>query len=159
MTLPNTTEFDAIVVGSGISGGWAAKELSEKGLSVLVLERGAPLQHGKDYIGEHVPPWQTPFRGKPLRELYQQDYRVQSTSYAFNELTRHFWLNDRENPYDLNEDNPFLWMRGGRVGGKSIMWDDKFIAGVTWISKQIKKMATELIGRFVMLILRPGIAT
>ncbi|HEB27151.1 MAG TPA: GMC family oxidoreductase, partial [Porticoccus sp.] len=110
-----TYDYDAIVVGSGISGGWAAKELTEKGLKVLVLERGAPLEHGKDYKGEHVPPWKAPFRGKPERELYKQDYRVQSTSYAFGELNRDFWLNDRENPYDVNEDNLFLWMRGGRV--------------------------------------------
>jgi choline dehydrogenase-like flavoprotein len=118
----NSNDFDAIVVGSGISGGWAAKELSEKGLKVLVLERGAPLEHGKGYTGEHVAPWQTPKRGKPLRDLYKSDYPVQSTSYAFNELTRHFWLNDRENPYVLDEDNKFLWMRGGRVGGRSLMW-------------------------------------
>lgn len=118
----NTADFDAIVVGSGIAGGWAAKELTEKGLKVLVLERGAPIQHGRDYVGEHVPPWQTPNRGKPDRELYKSDYPVQSTSFAFNELTRHFWLNDRENPYVLDKDNRFLWMRGGRVGGKSGLW-------------------------------------
>ena len=84
----NATDFDAIVVGSGISGGWAAKELTEKGLKVLILERGAPLQHGKDYTGEHVPPWQRSKRGKPPRELYKSDYPVQSTSFAFNEQVK-----------------------------------------------------------------------
>ena len=117
-----TTTFDAIVVGSGIAGGWAAKELTEKGLKVLVLERGAPIQHIKDYLGEHVPPWKTPYRGKPDRELYKNDYPVQSTSYAFNELTRQFWLNDRQNPYVLDKKNRFLWMRAGGVGGKSGLW-------------------------------------
>lgn len=117
-----STDFDAIVVGSGISGGWAAKELTEKGLKVLVLERGAPLQHGKDYKGEHKASWELPFRGKPLRELYKQDYPVQSRSYAFSERNRDFWLNDREDPYVLDKDKPFLWARGGRVGGKSLMW-------------------------------------
>ena len=117
-----STDFDAIVVGSGISGGWAAKELTEKGLKVLVLERGAPLEHGKDYKGEHKASWDLPFRNKPLRELYKQDYPVQSTSYAFSERNRDFWLNDREDPYVLDKENPFLWARGGRVGGKSLMW-------------------------------------
>ncbi len=116
------TDFDAIVVGSGISGGWAAKELTEKGLKVLVLERGAPLQHGKDYKGEHKPNWDLPFRGKPLRELYKQDYPIQSTSYAFGERNRDFWINDREDAYVFDEKNPFLWARGGRVGGRSLMW-------------------------------------
>ena len=99
----NDVEFDAIVVGSGISGGWAAKELTEKGLKVLLLERGAPLQHGKDYTGEHVPPWKVPFRGKPLRELYKQDYRVQSTSYSFGEATRDFWLTYARLPPEIQE--------------------------------------------------------
>ena len=116
------TDFDAIVVGSGISGGWAAKELSEKGLKVLVLERGAPLTHGTDYVGEHRAPWETVMRGKPLRELYKSDYAVQSTSFAFGENNRPFWNNDRENPYAMDPESPFLWMRGARVGGKSLMW-------------------------------------
>ncbi|MBK7520676.1 MAG: GMC family oxidoreductase [Gammaproteobacteria bacterium] len=116
------TDFDAIVVGSGISGGWAAKELSEKGLKVLVLERGAPLTHGEDYVGEHRAPWETPLRGKPLRELYKSDYAVQSTSFAFGENNRPFWNNDRENPYVMDGESPFLWMRGAVVGGKSLMW-------------------------------------
>ncbi len=120
--VPMNTDFDAIVVGSGISGGWAAKELSEKGLKVLVLERGAPLTHGKDYVGEHRAPWETPMRGKPLRELYKSDYAVQSTSFAFGENNRPFWNNDRENPYVMDGESPFLWMRGAVVGGKSLMW-------------------------------------
>ena len=67
-------QVDAIVVGSGISGGWAAKELSEKGLNVLMLERGKPLTHGTDYVGEHQPPWQRPNMGMRPRELYDREY-------------------------------------------------------------------------------------
>ena len=83
--MSNAEQFDAIVVGSGITGGWAAKELTEKGLKVLLLERGRAIQHGKDYIGEHMPPWKIPYGGKPLRKLYQEEYPIQSQSYAFDE--------------------------------------------------------------------------
>ncbi len=113
-------QFDAIVVGSGISGGWAAKELTEKGLKVLMLERGRMVEHGKDYKGEHTPPWKIPYAGKPLRELYEKDYPIQQNSYAFDETTRHFWNNDRENPYDYN--GQFNWMRANVVGGRSLLW-------------------------------------
>ncbi len=115
-------EFDAIVVGSGISGGWAAKELSEKGLRTLVLERGKPLEHGAGYLGEHRPAWDTPYRGLPLRDLYREQYPVQSTSYAFDENTRHFWNNDAENPYDYDPEHPFEWLRADVTGGRSILW-------------------------------------
>ncbi|HEX6999005.1 MAG TPA: GMC family oxidoreductase [Gammaproteobacteria bacterium] len=120
--LTGGTEFDAIVVGSGMTGGWAAKELTERGLKTLVLERGKPLVHGRDYVGEHRPPWEVPFRGLPLRELYARDYPVQSTSYAFDENTRHFWNNDRENPYQQDEEAPFDWLRTDVVGGRSLLW-------------------------------------
>jgi choline dehydrogenase-like flavoprotein len=115
-------DFDAIVVGSGMTGGWAAKELTEKGLKVLVLERGKPLEHGKDYITEHMEPWKIPYGGKYPRELYARDYPIQSTSYAFDETTRHFWNNDRENPYAYDEKKPFHWLRANVVGGKSLLW-------------------------------------
>lgn len=117
-----TTDFDAIVVGSGISGGWAAKELTEKGLKVLVLERGGMIRHGIDYKGEHIKPWEVPYGGKPLRELYKEEYSVQSESYAFDETTRHFWNNDKQNPYIRDEDKPFEWKRAGVLGGKSLLW-------------------------------------
>ena len=116
-------EFDAIVVGSGVSGGWAAKELTEKGFKTLVLERGRALTHGSGYVGEHLPAWKLPYRGLPLRELYQRDYPVQSTSYAFDEYTRHFWNNDRDNPYVVEENgNRFDWIRADVVGGRSLLW-------------------------------------
>ena len=114
--------YDAIVVGSGISGGWAAKELTEKGLSVLLLERGKPITHGIDYIGEHQPPWERANKGLRPRDLYDSEYPIQSTSYAFDETTRHFWNNDAENPYDFRGDKPFHWLRTDVVGGRSLLW-------------------------------------
>ncbi|GIX31296.1 MAG: GMC family oxidoreductase [Porticoccaceae bacterium] len=114
-------QFDAIVVGSGITGGFAAKELTERGLKVLVLERGRMVEHGRDYVGEHLPPWRIPYRGLPLRELYARDYPVQSTLYAFDETTRHYFVNDRENPYEEGS-GKFLWYRADVVGGKSLLW-------------------------------------
>ena len=119
--------------GSGISGGWAAKELAEKGLNVLMLERGKPLTHGADYIGEHQPPWQRPNMGMRPRELYDREYPVQSTSYAFDETTRHFWNNDQDNPYDYNPEEPFHWLRADVVGGRSLFGRARVIAGAIWI--------------------------
>jgi choline dehydrogenase-like flavoprotein len=118
----SATQFDAIVVGSGISGGWAAKELTEKGLKVLVLERGKDIKHGVDYRGEHAPSWKMPFHGMPDREQDARDYSVQSASYAFSEATRQYWNNDRLNPYVRNEDKPFDWFRADVVGGRSLLW-------------------------------------
>ncbi|HSB95488.1 MAG TPA: GMC family oxidoreductase [Spongiibacteraceae bacterium] len=120
--MQSSFDFDAIVVGSGVTGGWAAKELTEKGLKVLILERGKPLEHGKDYVTEHMEPWKIPFGGKPNRELYARDYPIQSNCYAFDETTRHFWNNDRENPYVFDKEKPFYWLRADVVGGKSLMW-------------------------------------
>ena len=116
------TDFDAIVVGSGITGGIAAKELTERGLRTLVLERGAPIEHRTDYAGEHKAPWDIPYGGLPLRELYDRDYSIQQRCYAFDETTRPFWNNDRENPYVFNPDKPFTWIRANVVGGRSLMW-------------------------------------
>ncbi len=115
-------DFDAIVIGSGISGGWAAKELTERGLKVLLLERGNDLPHGTGYLGEHAPSWKLPYQGKPDRVLNSRDYEMQSTLYAFSSANRQFWNNDRENPYAMNEGKPFRWYRGGAVGGRSLMW-------------------------------------
>lgn len=116
------TEFDAIVVGSGISGGWAAKELTERGLNVLVLERGQMIEHGFDYLGEHAPPWKLSYHGMPDRKLNARDYPMQSQSYAFSQATQQYWNNDRLNPYVRDEDKPFKWMRTDVVGGRSLVW-------------------------------------
>ena len=115
-----TTDFDAIVVGSGISGGWAAKELCEKGLKVLVLERGKPLVHGSGYKSEHIAPWEIPYGGKPMRELYKEEYPIQSQCFGFDETTRNYFINDHDNPYQQAQ--PFTWTRADIVGGKSLLW-------------------------------------
>ena len=114
--------YDAIVVGSGISGGWAAKELTEKGLKTLVLERGRHIEHGKDYITEHKPPFEMPFNGRGDRKTWKQDYAMQSQAGPFNPYTQHFYVKDSENPYTVAEDKPFLWIRGYHTGGRSLMW-------------------------------------
>ena len=114
-------EFDAIVVGSGITGGWAAKELCEKGLRTLVLERGRDVRHGADYVTEDRPSWELKYRGRrPPTEEADRDYKVQQRTYAFRESTKHFWIKDGENPYE--EVKPFTFIRGDQVGGRSLMW-------------------------------------
>jgi choline dehydrogenase-like flavoprotein len=118
----DTTTFDTIVVGSGITGGWAAKELSEAGLRTLLLERGRPVRHGADYTGEHVEPWDLPFRGRGNRPLYEREYPIQSQCYAFGEDTRHFFVNDARHPYLHDPDTPYSWIRGYHLGGRSITW-------------------------------------
>lgn len=122
MITAQSYDFDAIVVGSGITGGWAAKELTEKGLKVLVLERGRDLQHGAGYLGEHAPSWKMPFNGKPDREREAENYPIQSKLYAFSAANRHFWNNDKENPYSVEESSPFDWYRANVVGGRSLLW-------------------------------------
>ena len=87
-------DFDAIVVGSGISGGWAAKELTEQGLKVLVLERGRDIIPGVGYSGEHAPNWKLPYQGKKPRELYEQEYPMAEKVYGFSEANRQFWMNE-----------------------------------------------------------------
>ncbi|ACE82844.1 GMC oxidoreductase [Cellvibrio japonicus] len=114
--------FDAIVVGSGISGGWAAKELCEKGLKTLMVERGRNVEHRKDYIGEGVPPWKMPFRGQVEKELADNEYFVQQRCYAFNDATKHFFMNDKDYPYQTPKGRPWSWIRGNQLGGKSLLW-------------------------------------
>ena len=112
-------EYDAIVVGSGVSGGWAAKELTEKGLKTLVLERGRDVQHG-DYPTEHKHVWELPFRGRMTPTEIETDYPVQNRARVVSEATKHFFVKDSEQPYV--EDQPFLWVRGDQVGGRSLTW-------------------------------------
>ena len=120
---PQSNEpYDAIVVGSGITGGWAAKELTEHGLRTLVVERGRHVEHGKDYITEWLQPWQLPHRGRGDPALYARDYPIQSKNYAFGEMTKHFFVNDREHPYETDEGKPFRWIRGFQLGGRSLIW-------------------------------------
>lgn len=116
------TQFDAIVIGSGITGGWAAKELTEKGLRVLMIERGRKIEHRVDYKTEMTPSWELPFRGYGDPELYARDYAVQSKGMGFNEWTQQHFVNDRENPYQTTQKEPFQWRRGYQLGGRSLMW-------------------------------------
>lgn len=115
-----TTQYDAIVVGSGISGGWAAKELTEKGLSVLLLERGRDIEHIKDYVTATKESWEFPHRGiKPTQQMLE-DYPVLRRDYPLNETVLDLWVKDKECPY--TETKPFSWFRGYHVGGRSLMW-------------------------------------
>ena len=91
--------FDAIVIGSGITGGWAAKELCEKGLKVLVIERGRPIEHRKDYITEGIKPWEMPFRNQVEKKVLDNEYYIQKKCYAFTDATKHFFVNDKDHPY------------------------------------------------------------
>lgn len=113
--------YDAIVVGSGITGGWAAKELTEKGLRVLVLEAGRPIDPEKDYC-EHIPEYQMKFRGMNDRRERETTQAIQKECYACDEVAAKFFVNDLENPYTTDPAKPFLWIRGRQVGGRSIMW-------------------------------------
>ena len=112
-------QFDAIVIGSGISGGWAAKELCEKGLKTLVLERGRDVKHIEDYPTANMNPWDFPHRGTIPFHI-QEENPVVSRCYAFNEGTEHFFVKDKEHPYEQTK--PFDWIRGYQVGGKSLLW-------------------------------------
>jgi len=116
-----TKTYDAIVVGSGITGGWAAKELTEKGLETLVLEAGRPITPEKDYV-EHVPAWEKRFRGMSERKQVSINQSVQQTCTGMDEWNSKFFVNDKENPYTMDPDKPFLWIRGRQVGGRSIIW-------------------------------------
>ncbi len=111
--------YDAIVIGSGISGGWAAKELCDHGIKTLLLERGREVRHLKDYPTATKNPWDFPHRGTlPLNK--QKDNPIAGRCYAFGEATEHFFVKDKEHPYV--QEKPFDWIRGYQVGGKSLLW-------------------------------------
>ncbi|HLO81926.1 MAG TPA: GMC family oxidoreductase [Chitinophagaceae bacterium] len=111
--------YDAIVVGSGISGGWAAKELTEKGLNTLMLERGRQVEHIKDYVNANKAPWEFPHRGGRTQEMVK-NYPVLKRDYPLNETNLDFWVNEKDCPY--TEVKRFDWFRGYQVGGRSLTW-------------------------------------
>lgn len=112
-------KYDAIVVGSGISGGWAAKELTEKGLKVIMLERGKDVKHVTDYPNTFKKTWEFPHRGRITTEM-KATHPVQKRDYPYSEFNPDWWVNDQECPY--TEVKRFDWYRGFHVGGKSLMW-------------------------------------
>jgi choline dehydrogenase-like flavoprotein len=116
--MPENT-YDAIVIGSGISGGWAAKELTEKGLKTIMLERGRNIEHVKDYVNATKGLWEFPHRGGRTQQMIK-DYPVLSRDYPLNEQNLEFWVNEKENPYV--EVKRFDWYRGYQVGGRSLLW-------------------------------------
>lgn len=116
----NTTQYDAIVVGTGISGGWAAKELCEKGLKTLVLERGRMVKHIEDYPTANLDPWDLPNGDIPTQKDIKRQEKQHRTGYTTRPSRKHFFVDDVDHPY--NEDKRFDWMRGYHVGGRSLMW-------------------------------------
>jgi len=111
--------YDAIVIGSGISGGWAAKELCEKGLKTIMLERGRNIEHVKDYVNANKEAWDYPHRGTRTQQMIK-DYPVLKRDYPLNETNLDYWCSDKDSPY--TEIKRFDWFRGYHVGGRSLMW-------------------------------------
>ncbi|WP_342645297.1 GMC family oxidoreductase [Mucilaginibacter sp. CSA2-8R] len=111
--------YDAIVVGSGISGGWAAKELTEKGLKTLLLERGRNIEHIKDYVNANKAPWEFEHRGNRTQQMIE-NYPVLKRDYVLNETNLNYWASDKDSPYI--EKQPFDWFRSYQVGGRSLVW-------------------------------------
>ncbi|MBD1421669.1 GMC oxidoreductase [Sphingobacterium chuzhouense] len=117
--MPKANHFDAIVIGSGISGGWTAKECCEQGLKTLVLERGENVAHIKDYPTANLDTWQFPHRNRVPLDILKEN-PIASRCYAFREDAMHFFTKDSEQPYI--QEKPFDWIRGYQVGGKSLIW-------------------------------------
>jgi len=116
-----TNRFDAIVIGSGVSGGFAAKELTEKGLRVLMLDRGVMVEHGEGYAYDGKPAYEIPARNMMPAGLLESDYFIAKHGYV-SPSNRAFYNDDRLNPYAFDEGSKFYWIRPGAVGGKSLIW-------------------------------------
>lgn len=116
-----TDKYDAIVIGSGVSGGWAAKELTEKGLRVLMLDRGVMVEHGEDYDFDGKPAYEIPARDMMPKPLIDSDYFIATHGYV-SPSSQKYYNNDRLNPYAYDEGDKFYWIRPGAVGGKSLIW-------------------------------------
>lgn len=117
--MPQENHFDAIVIGSGISGGWAAKELCEHGLKTLVLERGRDVQHIKDYPTATKNPWEFEHRGAMTKKFMDENPLITKAA-GYDATTAHFFIKDKDHPYV--QEKPFDWIRGYQVGGKSLTW-------------------------------------
>ena len=119
INLNNENKYDAIVIGSGMSGGWAAKELCEKGLKTLVLEKGRMVNHITDYPTASMDVWELPNHGG-LTHKEKEEHSVQMRTGFLGSDTVNFFNNDKKNPYI--EEKPFDWIRGNQVGGRSLLW-------------------------------------
>ncbi|HEX6845613.1 MAG TPA: FAD-dependent oxidoreductase, partial [Chitinophagaceae bacterium] len=116
--MADNNTFDAIIVGSGISGGWAAMELCKAGLKTIVLERGRQVQHVKDYPTTNLAPWELLHRNRNTNKIKDEQH-IQVRGFC-NEANSHFFVNDKEHPYVQKK--PYDWIRGYHVGGRSLMW-------------------------------------
>jgi hypothetical protein len=148
--------FDAIVIGSGISGGWAAKEFCEHGLKTLVLERGRNVVHLKDYPTATKNPWDFPHRQQLTREVEKANPIV-GRCYAFSEATYHFFVKDNDHPYI--QEKPFDWIRGYQVGGNHCCGHGRPSGGANTTLKDPDAMDSDGIGRSAMTTSLPGIPT
>jgi len=117
----SSEEFDVIVVGSGMTGGWAAKEFTERGLKVLMIERGRIVRHRLDYSGENKRPWESEYRLEVSKEAAAEQ-QIQKQCYAYNDHTKQFFGNDKDLPYSTPDNQPFTWIRANQLGGKSLLW-------------------------------------
>ncbi len=117
--MQNSNKYDAIVIGAGMSGGWSAKELCERGLKTLLVERGRDVKHIKDYPTTNLKPWEFEYRGEISRAEKEANPSI-ARCYAYREDNKHFFVKDMEHPYIQDEE--FDWIRGYQVGGKSLMW-------------------------------------
>ena len=135
--------YDAIVIGSGMSGGWAAKELCEKGLKTLVLEKGRMVNHVEDYPTMMTEPWEMDLRGG-LSQEDMKKYHIQIRSGFVGESTKHFLTNDLDNPYV--EEKRFDWIRGNQVGGRSLLWGKHTYR---WSDLDFEANAKEGVGAFI----------
>lgn len=132
-------QYDAIVVGSGITGGMAAKELTERGLEVLMIERGPEVKHG-EYPTEHSAVYDFKYRLLGDKRRYEERYPQQSKSWFFNEGTEHFFVDDVDNPYSTPEEKPFNWVRGHQLGGRSLMWGRQ---SYRWAARNFEENKTD----------------
>ncbi len=118
----DNNKFDVLIVGSGITGGFAAKEFCERGFNTLMIERGRVVEHRVDYPGEGKPVWDYDNRMKVDNLLAEQQHKIQKDCYAFHDGTKHFFGNDRDLPYQTAEGTDFRWIRANQLGGKSLLW-------------------------------------
>ena len=121
MPIPRKKVYDVLIIGSGASGGWVAKEVAERGLNVLMLEAGPPRVPTRDFT-EHVWPYQLKFRGFGDQRQFLEKQPVQRLCYACDEYSHQFFVNDLEHPYTFPEGKPFMWIRGRQIGGKTFCW-------------------------------------